>query len=63
MCWYLYYPKLLCLKERREMKLVLQNYAIIMHTEKTCVKLNNNTLNTPQRCDVTQNYRIIRRVV
>jgi hypothetical protein len=42
------------------MKLGLQIYAIIMATEKRCIKFNNNNkLNNLERYNIAQNYRIL----
>jgi hypothetical protein len=41
------------------MKLGLHNYAVIIPTEKSCIKFNNNMLNNLQRYYTAQNYRIL----
>jgi hypothetical protein len=38
------------------MKFGLQNYAVIMPIEKSCIKFNNNKLSSLQGYDITQNY-------
>jgi hypothetical protein len=43
------------------MKLVLQNYAIIISIENSCIKFNNE-INSLQRYDTAQNYRILHKM-
>jgi hypothetical protein len=45
------------------MKFGLENYAIIMPIQKSCIKFNNNMLDSLQRYEIAQNYRILHRVV
>jgi hypothetical protein len=40
-------------------KLGLQNYAIITPFVGSCIKLNNNRINSLQRYDTTQSYRMV----
>jgi hypothetical protein len=49
-------------EKKHEMRLGFHNYALIMHTEKSCIKCGNK-LNCLQRYDIAQNYRIILGVV
>jgi hypothetical protein len=47
--------------KRHEMKVRLQNYAI-MSSENSCIRFNNNNnnnINYLQRYDIAQNYRIL----
>jgi hypothetical protein len=46
-----------------EMKFGLENYAIIMPIQKSCIKFNNNMLDSLQRYEIAQNYRTLHRVV
>jgi hypothetical protein len=41
----------------------LQNYAIITQTENSCIKCNSNKINSLQRYDTAQNYRILHQAV
>jgi hypothetical protein len=41
------------------MKLGLQNYAVIMQNEKSCITFNNNKLNSLQRSDISQKHKIL----
>jgi hypothetical protein len=45
------------------MQLGLRNYAFIMPIEISCIKFNNNEINTLPRYDTAQNYRILHKVV
>jgi hypothetical protein len=45
------------------MKLGLQNYAIIIPTDNSYSKFNNNMINSLQIYDIAQNYRILHKVV
>jgi hypothetical protein len=50
-------------KRIHEMKRGLQNYVVILPIENTCIKVNNNKINSLQRCDTAQNYRIRHKVM
>jgi hypothetical protein len=41
------------------MKLGLQNYTVIIPTDKSYIKFNNNKLNSLQTYDIAQSYRIL----
>jgi hypothetical protein len=45
------------------MKLGLQNYAIIIPIEKSCIKFDNNKFNGLESYDIVHNYRILDTVV
>jgi hypothetical protein len=45
------------------MKLGLQNYAVGIPTDNTCIRFNNNKTNSLQTRDSAQNYRIIHTAV
>jgi hypothetical protein len=45
------------------MKLGLQNYAAIILIENSCIKFNNNKLNSLQTYDIAQKYRTLKGVV
>jgi hypothetical protein len=49
--------------KRHEMEMRLQNYGVTIPIEKSCVICNNNKLNSLQRCDLSQNYIILQRMV
>jgi hypothetical protein len=44
------------------MKLGLQNYVVIMQIENSCIKLNNNKINSARRYGNAQNYTILHKV-
>jgi hypothetical protein len=48
--------------KKNEMILRLLNDAVIMPSEKNCIKFNNSKLNSLQSYDTAQNYRILHRV-
>jgi hypothetical protein len=41
----------------------LQNYAIIISTDNSHIKFNNNKINSLQTYDTAQNYRIVHKAV
>jgi hypothetical protein len=45
------------------MKLGLQNYAVITLTKNSCIRFNNNKINTLQTYGAAQNYRILHKVI
>jgi hypothetical protein len=45
------------------MKLGLRNYTVIMSNEKSCIKFNNNRLNSLQSYDIAQNYTVLHRMI
>jgi hypothetical protein len=45
------------------MKLALQNYAVIIATDSSYIKFNNNEINSLQTCDNAQNYRILHKAI
>jgi hypothetical protein len=45
------------------MKLGLQNYVIIIPTDNSYIKFNNNKINSLQTYDIAQNYRVLHEVV
>jgi hypothetical protein len=49
--------------KKREMCLERQNYAIIIPNENSCIKFDSNKIDSLQRYDTTQNFRILHRVV
>jgi glycine cleavage system protein P-like pyridoxal-binding family len=51
------------LREKSDMKLGLQNYAVIIPIETSCVKFNNNKINSLHRYDIAQIHKIRHKVV
>jgi predicted small secreted protein len=47
------------IKKSHEMKLVLQNFAVIMPVEKSFIRFNNNILNSFQTYGTANNYRVL----
>jgi hypothetical protein len=45
------------------MKLGLQNYAVIILPENSCIRFNNNNANNLQKYDIAQTYRVLHKVV
>jgi hypothetical protein len=45
------------------MKLGLRIYAVSMPIESSCMKFINNMINSFKRCEISQNYRILHKVV
>jgi hypothetical protein len=45
------------------MKLVIQNYAVIIPTDISYIKFNNNKINSLQTYGIAQNYRILHKAV
>jgi hypothetical protein len=45
-------------KTKKQMRLGFHNYALIMQTEKSCIKFGNNKLNCLQRYDIAQRFSI-----
>jgi len=41
----------------------LQNYAVTIPTENSCIEFNNNNINIEQRHDTAQNYTILHKVL
>jgi hypothetical protein len=55
--------KTILIEKRHEMKLWFRNYAAVMPIENNCIISNNKKLNSLQRYNIAQNYRILPRVV
>jgi hypothetical protein len=45
------------------MKLGLQNYAVFTPIGNSCIKFNDNKVNSLQKYDNTQHYRILHKVI
>jgi hypothetical protein len=41
----------------------LQNYAVTILNENSCIQINNNKINNIQKYDIAQDYRILHKVV
>jgi hypothetical protein len=49
--------------KKHETKFALQDYAVIISTENSSIKFNNNKVTNLLRHDTAQNHRIIHKVV
>jgi hypothetical protein len=45
--------------DKNEMKLGLRYYAVVMSIEKSCIRFNNNRINSLERYDTAQNYKVL----